>query len=67
MQVVDVLKDHADECERMASSVGDPDARETWRRMAARWQHCAHIAQSAQDSLGRHRNDRKRQNPTPPG
>ena len=65
MQVVDVLKSHADECQRMASSVRDPNARESWRRMAARWQHCAQIAQSAQDAVARHHSDRKRRNSTP--
>ena len=60
MQAIDVMKSQAEKCERMAGSVGDPDARDTWRRMAERWQHCAHIAQSAEDSVARNRNERER-------
>jgi len=60
MPMVDVMKSHADECERMAGSAGDPEARDAWRRMAERWQHCAHIAQSAQDSAVHLRNECQR-------
>jgi hypothetical protein len=32
---------HAAECELMAKSARKPEDKETWRRMAERWLHCA--------------------------
>ena len=43
MQTPELFLTRARECESMAKIARDPASKETWMRMAARWQRCAQL------------------------
>ena len=52
---------HATDCEAMAKSTRDPQAKATWKRMADRWRGCADVF--TRDSLtSRHGQERHNSN-----
>ena len=47
MHTPELFLARASECESMAQTAPDPASKETWMRMAARWQRCAQIEANA--------------------
>ena len=67
MQTPELFLTHARECELMAKTARDPASKETWRRMAARWQRCAQIEAKAISTAHRDSELNRHRNPAPGG
>jgi uncharacterized alpha-E superfamily protein len=65
MHTPELFLTRASECEAMAQTARDPATKETWMRMAARWQRCAQIEANAISTAHRDAGSNRHRKPGP--